>query len=69
MVALFVATSITHFVLPAGQPLTGEAPPHLIIVWVPAVLVILCCYILFLDRALRVRKEQGTMREEPGGEY
>ncbi|MBN1269642.1 MAG: hypothetical protein JXB04_08645 [Kiritimatiellae bacterium] len=70
LVTLFVAAGLTRFMLPPDQPLTGDAPPGPVFVWVVAVLVILFCAILLADRVVKYRREQGPPpKEEPPPDY
>lgn len=64
---LFVALILTGFMLPPGEPLLREVPPPVIVVWVPAILVMLLCLLLFLQEIVRPRSTVKPPRrpEEP----
>ncbi len=47
---LLIAIALTHAVSPFGHPITGDNTMPIVIIWVIASFVILCCIILFIDR-------------------
>ena len=51
--ALFLATLITRLMVPPGDRMSQGLPAGVILVWVPAVLVMLGSIILFIDHVLR----------------
>jgi hypothetical protein len=53
IVTLFIAGCATLALLPPDKPLTGELPPSIVLVWLPAILVIITCVILLIDHVLR----------------
>lgn len=53
LVASFVASLLTRLMIPPGERLEQGLPPGLILIWVPAVLVIITSIILFIDHVLR----------------
>jgi hypothetical protein len=53
LLAVFLASSISIALLPPDKPLTGALPLSVVMVWVPAVLVIITCVILLIDHILR----------------
>ncbi len=50
IVTLLVAIALTHAISPFGHPITGDNTMPIVIIWVIASFVILCCIILFIDR-------------------
>ncbi len=59
-----VATSITHFVIPPGKTITSDITPHVVIVWVPAILIVISCIMLFADH----RRRYGATTPAPAKE-
>lgn len=56
IVTLLVAIALTHAISPFGHPITGDNSLPIVIIWVIASLVILCCIILFVDRIFSKRR-------------
>lgn len=54
---LLVASSMTLFMVPAGEPLSADMFPLVLALWVITVLVVLTCVILFLDHMAGIRRD------------
>ncbi len=57
IVTLLVAVAMTHAVSPFGHPITGDNSMPIVIIWVIASLIILCCIILIIDRLFGRRRK------------
>ncbi len=53
VVAIFFAALFTRLMIPPSAQLTEGLPAGLVLVWVPAVLVVITCVILMIDHVLR----------------
>ena len=56
IVTLLVAVAMSHAVSPFGHPITGDNSMPIVIIWVIASLIILCCIILLIDRLFGRRR-------------
>lgn len=61
---VFLASTISRAMLPPGQPITGSVPMSVVIVWLPAVLVIIGCVILFIDHIVRKMPQPSPTEEK-----
>jgi hypothetical protein len=57
LVALFIASVSTGFILPPGQPLDREPPASVLFLWVPAILVCIAMVVLAASDIARFRQE------------
>lgn len=52
-IAVFIASVFTQIIMPPGERFAQGLPPTLVLVWLPAVLVVLTSIILMIDHVLR----------------
>lgn len=53
LITLFAAFVGSTASLPPGEPLTGELPLGIILLWLAAVLIVMTCIVLFIDHIVR----------------
>lgn len=53
LIAVFVASTLSRIMMPPGDKFANGLPPTLVLVWLPAVLVVLGSFILLIDHILR----------------
>lgn len=64
VLVVFVADTISRALLPPDKPLTEAPPLGAVMVWVPAVLIIIGCVILFIDHILRKMPQPAPTEEK-----